>query len=304
SSLRLRNSGRQPHSCWQGSVRVETTDTETGSFEPRRAGLLAAGIFLLPVLLLCWPIAQGYFLGGTHSDQYVAGYAFRLFGAEEFLATGRIPQWNPYLFGGMPFIAASSGDIFYPTAWLRWVMPVGTAMAVGFAAHLFLAGILAYAFFRALRCSWAGAVVGGLAYELTGILASLAHPGHDGKLFVSALAPLLFLALLRVIRDGRAWHYGTVAVTVGLCILTPHPQMTYYLLVAAAIWTLYLVFFDPERRADLRWAPTLGMSAAAVAIGVGIGGIFVVPFLSYFPYSPRVIGDSATSWEYATSYAL
>src|SRR5690606_16868255 len=120
----------------------------------------------------------------------------------------------------------------------------------------------------------------------------------------SALAPLLFLALLRVIRDGRAWHYGTVAVTVGLCILTPHPQMTYYLLVAAAIWTLYLVFFDPERRADLRWAPTLGMSAAAVAIGVGIGGIFVVPFLSYFPYSPRVIGDSATSWEYATSYAL
>src|SRR5690606_6145051 len=218
SSLRLRNSGRQPHSCWQGSVRVETTDTEAGSFEPRRAGLLAAGSFLLPVLLLCWPIAQGYFLGGTHSDQYVAGYAFRLFGAEEFLATGRIPQWNPYLFGGMPFLAASSGDIFYPPAWLRWVMPVGTAMAVGFAAHLFLAGILAYAFFRALRCSWAGAVVGGLAYELTGILASLAHPGHDGKLFVSALAPLLFLALLRVIRDGRAWHYGTVAVTVGLCI--------------------------------------------------------------------------------------
>lgn len=273
-------------------------------YEPKRATLLAALAFLVPVLVLCWPIAQGYFLGGAHSDQYVAGYSFRLFGAERFLETGRIPQWNPYLFGGMPFIAASSGDIFYPTAWLRWIMPVGTAMALGFAVHLFLAGLFSYLFLRALRCSWAGAVVGGVAYELTGILASLAHPGHDGKLFVSALAPLLLLALTRAIRDRRDSAYGLVALTVGLCILTPHPQMTYYLLIAAAIWTLYLAFFDAERRNDLRPFRAIGLAAIAVVLGVGIGGIFVVPFLSYFPYSPRVVGDSATSWEYATSYAL
>ena len=47
------------------------------------------------------------------------------------------------------------------------------------------------------------AVIGGLAYELTGIVASLVRPGHDGKLFVSALAPLALLALLRAIRDRR-----------------------------------------------------------------------------------------------------
>ncbi|HEU4830368.1 MAG TPA: hypothetical protein VFT04_14335 [Gemmatimonadales bacterium] len=282
---------------------MEKADPVTG-FEPRRATLVAAVAFLVPVLVLCWPIAQGYFLGGLHSDQYVAGYAFRLFGAERFLETGRIPQWNPYLFGGMPFIAASSGDIFYPTAWLRWIMPVGTAMALGFAVHLFLAGLFAHLFLRALRCSWSGALVGGLAYELTGILASLAHPGHDGKLFVSALAPLLLLALTRAIRDRRHAAYGFVALTVGLCILTPHPQMTYYLLLAAGIWTLYLTFFDPERPQGIRPVRAIGLAALAVVLGVGIGGIFVVPFLSYFPYSPRVIGDSATSWEYATSYAL
>jgi hypothetical protein len=282
---------------------VERADPTPG-YAPKHATLLAALAFLVPVLVLCWPILQGQFLGGVHSDQYVAGYSFRLFGAERFLETGRIPQWNPYLFGGMPFIAASSGDIFYPTAWLRWIMPVGTAMALGFAVHLVLAGLFAYLFLRALRCSWAGAVVGGLAYELTGILASLAHPGHDGKLFVSALAPLLLLALTRAIRDRRHAAYGLVALTVGLCILTPHPQMTYYLLIAAGIWTLYLAFFDPERPRDLRPVPAIGLAALAVVLGVGIGGIFVVPFLSYFPYSPRVIGDSATSWEYATSYAL
>ncbi|HEX6644187.1 MAG TPA: hypothetical protein VF037_05895 [Gemmatimonadales bacterium] len=283
---------------------MERADAADQTWQPRRPALVAALVFLLPVLVLCWPIAKGYFLGGIHSDQYVAGYAFRLFGAERFLETGSIPQWNPYLFGGMPFIAASSGDIFYPTAWLRWIMPVGTAMALGIAVHLVLAGLFAWRFLRTLGASWTAAVVGGLAYELTGILTSLANPGHDGKLFVSALAPLLLHALTRAIRDGRKGAYALVALVVGLCILTPHPQMTYYLLVAAAIWSLYLAFFDRDRRPDLKPVPTLGMAALAVALGVGIGGIFVVPFLSYFPYSPRVVGESATSWAYATSYAL
>ena len=49
-------------------------------------------------------------------------------------------------------------------------------------------------------------MVGGVAYELTGILASLVKPGHDGKLYVSALAPLVFLALLR--GDPRAAALG------------------------------------------------------------------------------------------------
>ena len=271
-------------------------------FEPRRGSLLAALVFLVPVIALCWPIVNGYFLGGTHSDQYVAGYAFRSFGAEYFKAYGSIPQWNPYLFGGMPFIAASSGDIFYPTAWLRWIMPVGAAMALGFAVHLFLSGFFAFAFFRSLRAGWAGAVVGGLAYQLSGIVASMVHPGHDGKLFVSALAPLLLLALTTAIRDRRSWAYGLIAIVVGLSILTPHPQMTYYLLVAAAIWTIYLVFFDPDRPAELRWPVALASAAGAVLLGVGIAAIFVLPFLSYFPYSPRVVGASGSSWEYATSY--
>ena len=72
----------------------------------------------------------GRFLVGD--DQYIAGYGFRLFGAEMFRATGHIPEWNPYLFGGLPFIAAQHGDIFYPTAWLRWLLPIDTAMNLGF----------------------------------------------------------------------------------------------------------------------------------------------------------------------------
>ncbi len=274
-------------------------------FEPRLAGLIALAVYLAVMLTLCWPVFQGQFLGGTGSDQFTAGYSFRLFGAEMFRSTGHVPLWNPYLFGGMPFVGAMHGDIFYPTAWLRLIMPVGTAMGVGFAVHIVLAGAFAYLLLRALRLSWTAAFVGGLAYELTGILDSLVSPGHDGKLFVSALTPLLLFALVRGIRDQRVWAYGLVALTVGLCLLSPHPQMSYYAFLAAGLWTLYLVFGDPEGPRVARWPRHLGFAVAAVLLGFGIACIQVLPFLRYMPFSARAATTSPEiAWAYATGYAF
>lgn len=269
---------------------------------PRYPGLVAAIVFVFAAVTLCWPMLAGRFLLGD--DQYVAGYGFRLFGAEMFRQTGHIPEWNPYLFGGLPYIAAMHGDIFYPTAWLRWVLPVDTAMNLGFFSHIVLAGVTMYALLRALRLSWTGALVGGLAYELTGIVASLVRPGHDGKLFVSALAPLMLLALLRAIRDRRLSGYGALAITVGLAMLSPSYQMAYYALVASAIWTIYLVFFDPDRPQSIRWPVELGLAAGAVVLGLAVAAIQILPFLAYIPYSPRGVGGPSTGWEYATSFSM
>lgn len=271
-------------------------------FEPPRPALLAGAVCLLAALVVCWPMLTGQWLLGD--DQYVGGYGFRLFGAEMFRATGRIPEWNPYLFGGLPFIAAQHGDIFYPTAWLRWVLPIDTAMNLGFFAHIAIAGATMYAFLRALRLSWTGAMVGGLAYELSGIVASMVRPGHDGKLYVSALAPLVLLALLRAIRDRRPGGYGLLALTVGLCMLSPHYQMTYYLLVAAALWTLYLVLLDPERPADIRWPRELALAFGAVLLGLAIAAVQVLPFLEYIPYSPRGAGGPSGGWDYAVLFSM
>ena len=270
--------------------------------EPKHPNVLALAAFVLAALTLCWPMLGGGFLLGD--DQYVAGYSYRLFGAEMFRETGAIPQWNPYLFGGLPFIAAMHGDIFYPTAWLRWVLPVDTAMNLGFAIHLILAGFAMYLFLRALRVGWGAAVVGGLAYELTGIVASLVKPGHDGKLFVSALAPLAFLALLRAIRGRNPAGYALLALLVGLCILSPQYQMAYYMLVACGIWTIYLTFFDPERPPETRWPIALGLALAGVGLGAALAAIQVLPFLAYIPFSPRAEGGPSGGWEYAIGYSM
>jgi hypothetical protein len=115
---------------------------------PKNGAGIAAIVYALATLALGWPALIGKFLVNPRSDQYIAGYAFREFAASTLKATGHFPLWNPYQFGGMPFIAAMHGDIFYPTFLLRMFFPTDVAMTWGFIVHVFLAGFLAFLFLR------------------------------------------------------------------------------------------------------------------------------------------------------------
>ncbi|MEO7360924.1 MAG: YfhO family protein, partial [Gemmatimonadaceae bacterium] len=273
-------------------------------FEPQAPNLVAAAVCIAAALTLLWPLLTGHILfGGARSDMFIAGYSFRLFGAETFRETGSIPQWNPYLLGGLPYIAAMHGDIFYPTAWLRWIMPVDLAITWGMAVHFVLAGWLTFRFARALGLSWGSAIFAGVAYELTGIVASQMSPGHDGKLFVSALTPLVFWTLLRAIRHQQRWAFGALAIEVALIVLG-HYHMAYFLLIAMGLWALYLAFWDAEREPGHNPWSALALSTLAVVVGLGITGLQVIPFFEYIKYSPRAAGGPNTGWEFATSYAF
>src|SRR6476646_8649086 len=129
---------------------------------PRFATAWASLIYAVATLLLAYPALGGAFLLNPRSDQYKAGYAFREFAAEH-LRNGRgFPQWNPFLFGGMPYIGAMHGDIFYPTFLLRMIMPTDIAMTVGFMLHIFLSGLFTYYFLRAWGLGFYPALLGGL----------------------------------------------------------------------------------------------------------------------------------------------
>jgi hypothetical protein len=262
----------------------------------------ATVLHALFALALGWPALGGRFLVNPYSDQYIAGYAFRDYGASMLRETGAFPLWNPYLFGGMPYVAAMHGDIFYPTFLLRLVMPTDAAMTWGFIIHLILAGIGGYLFLRALGLGFFPSLAGGAAYQLSGALASLVSPGHDGQLFVSALLPFALLLILRTVRDNRLWAWGALAIVVGLAVLSPHPVKLQYMLIASGAFALHLVFGGEgdrlERRAALR---RLGAALGMIALGFLIGAIQYVPVREYVPWSPRAGGRG---YEYATSFSM
>jgi hypothetical protein len=279
-------------------------ESSVEGFEPRRPTLWASLVFAVATLTLSWPGLTGQILFNSRSDQYTNGYGFRHF-AELWLREGKgFPQWNPYLQGGVPYVAAMHGDVFYPTFLLRMIMGTAEAVTWEFPIHLFLAGLFTYLFLRAWRLSFGPALLGGLAYMLSGSIAGLALPGHDGKLFVASLFPLCLHLLTRGIRDGRGWAWGAFAFAIGLALLSPHPQLFQYLLIAAGAWSLYLAFATHDQAGKLPTAVAirrLMYAAGGVALGLLIGAIQFVPLLAYKPYSPRAGGHD---WATATSYSF
>ncbi|MEJ7758972.1 MAG: hypothetical protein WKF55_05200 [Gemmatimonadaceae bacterium] len=274
-----------------------------GTAEPRWGGIWAALTYAVCTMVLAYPALGGKFLAGPHSDQFIAGYAFREFGASTLQALGQFPLWNPYLFGGLPFVAAMHGDIFYPTFLLRMLMPTDVAMTWSFIIHMFLAGLFTYHFLRVSGFGFFGSLFGGIAYMMSGQLASLVSPGHDGKLYVSALLPLSLWMLTRGLRDGMKWSWGVLAVVIGLAVLSPHPQLLQYLLLAAGAYSIFLAVSTVKRgsleRRDafVRLARALG----AVILGMAMGAIQYLPVREYVAWSPRAGGIS--DYSTATSYA-
>ncbi len=273
----------------------------------RHGALWAAGVYTLIALSLVYPIFGGGYLVNPMSDMYT-GAAYRAFGGAYLHATGHFAQWNPYVLGGLPFVAAQSGDMFYPVVLLRALLPIDLAVSLSFAIHLVLAGLFTYVFLRAYGFSFFPALIGGVGYMLAGQVASLVSPGHDGKLYVSALAPLLLWALLRGVRDGVPWAWGVVALTTGLCIVSPHYQMTYYLGLLAIAWTLYLTFRSGELpsgagRLDRRQGTRrLAWAAGAAVLGLAVAAVQILPLAEYVPFSPR--GGGGRGYAYATSWSM
>jgi len=270
---------------------------------PSHENLWAALTYFVLTMTVGFPALAGKFLVGPNSDQYIAGYAFREFAASTLRATGHFPLWNPYLFGGMPFVAAMHGDIFYPTFLLRMVLPTDVAMTWGFIIHVFLAGFFTFLFLRNSGFGFFGSLFGGVAYMMGGQVASLVSPGHDGKLYISALFPLTLLLLTRGIRDGKRWSWGALALIIGLAVVSPHPQLLQYLLLASAAYALFLAL-SAVRRSDLTQrdaAIRIGYALGAVILGGLVGAIQYLPVREYVAWSPRAGG--LADYARATSYA-
>ena len=275
--------------------------------EPRFALGWAATAYALLTLLLAYPALGGAFLVNELSDQYIVGYAFREFAAQSLRAGEGFPLWNPYQFGGMPYVAAMHGDIFYPTFLLRMLLPTDVAMTWGFVIHLYLCGLFAFLFLRATGLGFLPSLVGGAAYMLSGPIASYASPGHDGKLFLGALLPLFLWTLHRGIGDGRRWAWGAMAIVVGLAVLSPHPQLLQYFLLAGGAYALYLAFGGGDAVADraplARRAAVgrLALALGAVVLGGMMGAIQFLPVMEYVDWSPRAGGKG---WDHAVSYSF
>ncbi|MBD3284796.1 YfhO family protein [candidate division WOR-3 bacterium] len=267
-------------------------------------GWILLGLSVLVLVLFINTLMKGHLIHG--SDQLISGYMFKSFAKESIAATGEFPLWNPYIFGGLPYVDALHGDVFYITALLRMVFSVSTVMALVFVLQIIVAGIFTYGFLRTLKVRNLAAIIGALAYMFTGAIVSFVDAGHDGKVIVASLLPagLFFIQKAFDVETKRKIaHFALLALVIGLALLSPHVQMTYYMLMLMAFYIIFKFFVLGVK--EKRWGfagKSLGLSFASLAVGFGISAIQFLPSWSYLPFSPR--GAGGRGWLWNTSYSM
>lgn len=241
-------------------------------------------------------------------DTQALSYFARNFYTEFVRQQHAFPLWDPLLFGGLPFIDGMHGDIFYPPSLALFFMNAEQMWGWKMALHIFLAGVFTHLWLRELGARREIALFGGLVYMMGADLVSLVLPGGDGKLFVSALAPLAFLLTERAATRRRVQDYGLLSLGVALMVYTSHMQLVYF-----AIWgiSLYFIFrliqsWRTDRRTGLA-AAHLGAFALAGVVGVGAAAIQFFPPLGYLrSYSQRVeqTAQRESGYAFSTTYSL
>jgi hypothetical protein len=249
------------------------------------------------------------------SDWVQTGPFFRWFLVNGFSLTGHVPGWNPYIFGGLPFVDAFHGDLFYPISWLFKMFgddPIGMNIWInrGVVFHIPIAGLLMYLAARSFDLGRTASLFSALAYMFAPYFVSLIAPYHDGKMYVTALFP----GVMWCLQNGfaatnwmRMWFWFSVlGIFIGVVILTPHPQMSYYVLWVIGVFSLYKLIRGLREKVAVS---RLGLQSALIGIslvaGLGLSAIQFQPGYEYTnKYSPRAEGGAKTGWDWSTSWSM
>jgi O-antigen/teichoic acid export membrane protein len=259
-------------------------------------------------------------------DLALENYPWKKFILESIRAR-EIPLWNPYLFAGVPFLAAGQHSALYPFSVIFYLVPLPRAYGLFTVSQFFLAGLFAYVFLRALGLRRLSALFGAMVYEFS--LFMVVSVVFTMIIAGAAWLPLVLAAIELIIsrRPALGGRSATLpwlvlgAGALGLQVLAGHVEITYYtLLVAGAYsaWRLILnyqehkentqgnnfVFFVPFVVQVLRRA---GVLLAMAALGLGLGAIQFVPLFELVRHNFR--SGSATfeqiiGWAYPWRHAL
>jgi len=255
--------------------------------EPANFWMIA--FFLLLTVVFWWGHLSGsVFLWEDFTEAY---YPFQTFAARSF-ASGVIPFWNPFTFNGTPFLADLQNGVFYPGNQLMYLLSGGN-LGVWLAqfmiiAHYLVALLGMWRLGRALGISQWGSAFAAVAYALSGFM--VAHAIHHSLVYHQAWFPVIVLLFYKSVRL-RSWFYAFLTgVTLGIALLSGHPQLALYIIFFLLCLTVFLLVSDLRSDDRARSSTVLKAALCAalpVAIGVGIFAIQLLPAMEFAGLSER-----------------
>lgn len=288
--------------------------------------LLSVGVLAVVTVAFSWPaIAHG--LIAYENDTRIFYYPL-LVRLSQALKSGVLPLWSPDIFGGYPILADGEAGSLYPLHLLTLLaLPVDAAFVWLRPIRVFQAALFTFLFCRAIGLGRFGAVVGAIAFALSGFAVAQMH--HQNVSTAAVWLPLvLAFAELALRHSGRTRYAFAIlaGVAFGLQGLIIHVQVV---LMSALTLGAYCVFralvgpvgaepgpFAAALAQPGRWpkmlgsragriGARLGLAAAIVGIAGATGGslaaVQLLPLYELSAFSFRGVG---VDYAFASQYSL
>ncbi len=285
---------------------------------PRKQTVLACTLIVCAVVVPFWKMVamQGYiitddiFASDLMNDQFPLRHYI-----SELLKSGEAPLWMPQSYGGFPLLARSEAGVCYPLNWIFFgFFSPYPALNITILLTLLIVGISMYMYLREMEVSFAAAVMGGIAFELSGYV--LSHLKHLSQINAACWFPLGMFFIERAVRRNQPRYLFCVGGIFGLQNLAGHTQIAYYSTLAFIAY--FITRLIRERRKTRETAKEKKKSSRlqnlvslvkqrlslaliiALAFGALVAAVQLVPTYELVSQSKRAGG---VSFDFASNYA-
>jgi O-antigen/teichoic acid export membrane protein len=218
------------------------------------------------------------------SDLILENYVWKRF-IVQAIHNRQIPLWNPYLFAGLPFLAAGQHSALYPLSILFYILPLARAHGFFTALQFSLAGLFTFIYCRVIGVNRFGALIAGITYMLSAFF--VVSVVFTMIIAAAAWLPLLLTMIEIVVRKQEEKgpvayspipYIAVGAVALGLQLLAGHVEISLYVLLVMSFYALC-------RLAILWWRQRNGWVVfrlafwlvVMVVLGLGLGAVQFIP---------------------------
>ena len=236
---------------------------------------------------------------------------------------GKVPQWTPYVFSGMP----SYGSMIYAAGGAFEILDRFTAAITmrnhGLRLTLFfaVAGLCLYVLMIRYGRTPLAAFLAAAVYVFTPYFVGLINAGHNSKIWAAAVLPPLLLATDVLLKERSLRALAWFALAAAWQLWCNHPQVTYYgimligFIMLADVAVLGASWMERGRR-------LLGDSALVIGGLLLALGLMALPYLPVLDYTPESVRGSTPSavnrqpsggtsdqgmdrrWQFATGWSM
>ena len=219
-------------------------------------------------------------------------YSFlRIFFVESVKKYAEIPLWNPFSFGGEPFLGNSQSAMFYPLNILYFLSP-DLIFGYVYLLDFFLLGLFTYLFAREIKLEKFSSFISAITMMFSGIVTTKILSGHIVIMDALIWFPLLMLLYEKSISTNKYLYFILSGIPIALMLLAGNVQIAGYSLFVALLYLLFRITDKGLRNDNLLKSLFRGVliSGISLLIGFSLAAVQLIPSYEFSQLSVRAGG--------------